>query len=81
MSPTDGRDRKRYWIDLIRDGERWTDPVGLGLDEQKLSSAAISLLAEFALENASLAGPWSTEVRAEDGQVVLTATLTVNYPK
>ncbi len=79
MTGADGPVGRRHWIDMIGDGGRWTDPVGLRLEARNLSSAAISLLAEFALENPSPGGTWSAEVRTEEGRVVLTATLTSTY--
>ena len=79
MKPLAGLGAGVYWIDLIRDGERWTDSVGLRLKDGKLASAAISLVAEFALENTPGAGVWTAEVRTEDGAIVMTATLTTAY--
>lgn len=68
-----------YRVDIVKNGQRWSDDVGVSATSDEIASAAVSLLAEAALETSPLPGlKCIAEVHDQTGRQVMKAELALS---
>ena len=69
----------RYRIDIVKDGARWADPIGLTATPTTIAAIAVGLAAEAAVESRPNPGLCcSAEVFDDDDNFVLRAELLIS---
>ena len=68
-----------YRVDIVKNGQRWTDDVGVLATSGNIAATAVALLAEAAVETPPAPGlNCIAEAYDEAGRLVLKAELTLS---